>query len=507
MLKTTSHTKCSFLRKKQTLIFIALFVNVILFIYFAFIQSALPTDNKNGLKYPEKFSKNLDIEEITIIIREFEDFENNLEDDIKHYNQIFGLKIDILIIVDNKPYPPLKLNLTENVKLLRLAFDLDIPSGSENIIANIRTKTVLFVTDGCRIANMSNFKLALQKFTSQNLVKAYAIQTGIGKLSCPGIQIDRKRWTVKIEDFTGNEGLCDFIDGDQAMLMKTKDLIKLASPFTRPVQKSLYFQFALRKWKSLVYDKQVFFPRLGLKDSINQYQHKRLEKSRLESTYKKFGMHQIIYNRNKHNYIGCTRDTERCFGSVVNDVPDYIYLNKWTPPCCLKAIRETALHVFQTLEKHSVRYWLEGGSLLGAARNGDIIPWDYDVDIGIYQNDIPKCKEILKAKEQQYVDDGGFLWEKGFEGDFFRVHYSDINRNHVDIFPFYSKKGIMTKNTWFKTHPQDMEFPEHYLKPLITIPFIGRNVSAPNHFKDFLELKFGKGVIQNPKYPNSNPVY
>jgi hypothetical protein len=81
-------------------------------------------------------------------------------------------------------------------------------------------------------------------------------------------------------------------------------------------------------------------------------------------------------------------DTERCYASIINDVPDYIYENKWTPPCCLKAIRETALHVFNILEKHSVRYWLEGGSLLGAARHNDIIPWDYDVDLGIYEEDI-----------------------------------------------------------------------------------------------------------------------
>jgi phosphorylcholine metabolism protein LicD len=89
--------------------------------------------------------------------------------------------------------------------------------------------------------------------------------------------------------------------------------------------------------------------------------------------------------------------------------------------------------VFNILEKNSVRYWLEGGSLLGAARHNDIIPWDYDVDLGIYEEDIKNCKHILKAKEGQYVDEEGFVWEKGIEGDFFRVQYSDINRNHVDI--------------------------------------------------------------------------
>ena len=73
---------------------------------------------------------------------------------------------------------------------------------------------------------------------------------------------------------------------------------------------------------------------------------------------------------------------------------------------------------------------------------------------------------------------------------------------HVDIFPFYEKNGIMTKDTWFKTHKQDTEFPAHYLQPLTKVNFLGVKASAPNNIREFLELKFGKGVIENPEYPN-----
>ena len=41
-----------------------------------------------------------------------------------------------------------------------------------------------------------------------------------------------------------------------------------------------------------------------------------------------------------------------------------------------------------------------------------------------------------------------------------------VNRLFLDIFPFYEKNGIMTKDTWFKTHRQDTEFPVKYLQPL-----------------------------------------
>ncbi len=48
----------------------------------------------------------------------------------------------------------------------------------------------------------------------------------------------------------------------------------------------------------------------------------------------------------------------------------------------------------------------------------------------------------------------------------FSISDSIFSSIFADIFPFYEKNGIMTKDTWFKTHRQDTEFPEHYLKPL-----------------------------------------
>jgi hypothetical protein len=49
---------------------------------------------------------------VTIVIREFEDFENSLIEDILHYKTILGDDVHILIIADKQPYPPLQLNLT-----------------------------------------------------------------------------------------------------------------------------------------------------------------------------------------------------------------------------------------------------------------------------------------------------------------------------------------------------------------------------------------------------------
>ena len=64
-------------------------------------------------------------------------------------------------------------------------------------------------------------------------------------------------------------------------------------------------------------------------------------------------------------YHAIFQESSRCFGTVVDDTPEYINRDRWTPPCCLDALRKTARHVFRILDSQDVRYWLEGGSLLG----------------------------------------------------------------------------------------------------------------------------------------------
>lgn len=324
---------------------------------------------------------------------------------------------------------------------------------------------------------------------------------------------DRKRWTLLLDDKNVNTLSSEYYSTNQlVLLIEGTSLLRLPRPFERPFFKSFFIQSQLVNIHyRMIEDVSVFHTKVD--DHVDDRLRQKLqiyEQHRLERLYHRLGVKLQIEANGTRRYYGCDRDKPRCFGTIINEMPDFLAVDRWLPPCCRRNLEETGRYVFDILTKFGVRYWLEGGSLLGAARNGQIIDWDYDIDLGFYREDSNKftlLEQLLNSPGGYQIKDGaGYVWEKAIEGDFIKVHYSHINRIHVDLFPFHSLNGTMTKNTWFASHRQDCPFPEHYLKPMNRASFIGVTVSVPNNMRDFLEFKFGKGVIEQARYPNGQKV-
>jgi len=61
-----------------------------------------------------------------------------------------------------------------------------------------------------------------------------------------------------------------------------------------------------------------------------------------------------------------------------------------------KVAVETLKQVKEVLDKHKVKYWLETGTLLGAIRDGKIIPWDRDIDLGTWHSQLSKIYAAIQ---------------------------------------------------------------------------------------------------------------
>ncbi|XP_003214073.2 fukutin-related protein, partial [Meleagris gallopavo] len=359
---------------------------------------------------------------------------------------------------------------------------------------HIRTQHVVVVPDGARAVPgiLEAMMAALDADTRLVLVPV-----GPTPLRCVGLDVDLRRWTLRY----GAERGCGAVEGPAALLMRSEDLFNLSFPTRRPLHLAIFVQAALRGWRLRVLNRGFPSAPAVLSSAHDLWKAQSLRDRRRRRLMEEFGIKLEVLEDGTRRWYGCGKETERCFGTIRSRTPQYLLQGRWTPPCCLRALRETAKHVAETLEKSGIRYWLEGGSLLGAIRSRDIIPWDYDVDFGIYRDDAAKCRWLRAARNGPVEDEEGFVWEKATEGDFYRVHYSRSNRLHVDLWPFFPRAGVMTKETWLG-HPQDVEFPERFLLPTVPLPFAGFTAMGPNNAREFLELKFGPGVVEEPEYPN-----
>ena len=68
-------------------------------------------------------------------------------------------------------------------------------------------------------------------------------------------------------------------------------------------------------------------------------------------------------------------------------------------------------------QKLNVRYFLDGGTLLGAARDGHIIPWDDDIDVSMLREDYDRfLRKAPTEFEEPYFLQTGYTEENYFRG-------------------------------------------------------------------------------------------
>lgn len=134
--------------------------------------------------------------------------------------------------------------------------------------------------------------------------------------------------------------------------------------------------------------------------------------------------------------------------------------------------------VLRVFRRHNVVHWSIGGTLLGQMRNGGIIPWDDDVDLGVL--DLEEIKQInwsaegLRIKAHKKIK------------NLLQI-FNEDETAYVDIFRFSVREDgtYMIDNAHFKDTIQSL-FPLKYAS------FHDMTVPIPQGTGAYLEHKFGQ---------------
>lgn len=122
-----------------------------------------------------------------------------------------------------------------------------------------------------------------------------------------------------------------------------------------------------------------------------------------------------------------------------------------TPPNVISRLYEMLEIVHRVCKQHAITYWVIGGTLLGLARHGHIIPWDDDADVGIFDSEEERLfscmTDYLKGTEVSVIRS-----EHGL-----KVKCMRQKGVGVDVF-IYKRDGdrvVLAKNVSAKCWPRD----------------------------------------------------
>jgi hypothetical protein len=132
--------------------------------------------------------------------------------------------------------------------------------------------------------------------------------------------------------------------------------------------------------------------------------------------------------------------------------------------------------------------------MLGAVRAGEFIPWDADVDFGVWIEDADR----IRALEDDVVRAGhvldmstSYVW---------RIVLSPTNTQHADLFPWRDDHGTL-RMRW-PGYPDDAwSFPRRFVDEARPVKLYGENFLAPTPADEFLaRYRYGDDYLVPQRY-------
>jgi hypothetical protein len=230
-------------------------------------------------------------------------------------------------------------------------------------------------------------------------------------------------------------------------------------------------------------------------------------KGDLEGFVRRHGIRELVLSNGAVGWLGCDKSTLPC--------PFNLYLHRLglnTAPCCREHMTDLCYYVVSCLRNMRVVHWLDGGSLLGAVREGGkLLAWEDDVDISVLLDGDTTWESLVTGIAERGARDGYFV-------DIYKdMRFITISYDAPRSWPFRWERSRMRgeirldliafrhavshgrsvlerripKGGMPLTESSGYSVPPEIVLPTSTINFLGGTFACPNEPDAYLRVLFG----------------
>ncbi len=163
----------------------------------------------------------------------------------------------------------------------------------------------------------------------------------------------------------------------------------------------------------------------------------------------------------------------------------------------MDVLRRQLRDAVEACDELGLEYHLEGGTLLGIVRDGDILPWDHDTDVSIMREDVRRIPELIeKLKSRGWrASERAYQWDKSYArtGE---TRLVKVKGRRFFFFPDQHMLDVFVKtrsggHVYWQAVGETMRVPESHYDGYDTVEWQGLKVKTPVDYDTYLTLKYG----------------
>ncbi|RTZ96875.1 MAG: hypothetical protein DSY90_09370 [Deltaproteobacteria bacterium] len=170
--------------------------------------------------------------------------------------------------------------------------------------------------------------------------------------------------------------------------------------------------------------------------------------------------------------------------------------------------KKMMLDTTEIMNRHDIDYFLDAGTLLGMIRDGDLIPWDHDIDMLLPLSEVDKFKSIVPAlqdknwrvKTDYPMHHDGPCWKKGAQCNFRmynnRFYHFGRGRIKLEIYVLYPDGD----HCWYHAMGKNWKLPAVHFKTHAIHIFDGHALRIPARAEAYLDYIYADWKTPTPAF-------